>query len=723
MFDLSIIHLRLVFLHKILKKEEKLSFVEKIVLAILKDQGKGSYNATQVYKQVPLESTITKDQIYQALHQLVNKKMADEPSKGHFRYIQPARLFEAYVEYTRKGELMLIPTDGSNNNEPYFINYPMETPILPGDKVLAGIEFKGKRSRIFIHEIVETGKKIITGLLDVFENKCYLIPDKANIPFDVLVQGDIKPEYDNQKAAVRLLGFDKAKRAPIGELLEVLGKSGSNDAEMHSIVLEFGFRTQFLEEVVEETAAIPNEISNESIKNRKDLRELDVFTIDPADAKDFDDAISLEYKDNDTYRIGVHIADVSHYVKEHTALDKEAINRATSVYLVDRTIPMLPEKLSNNLCSLRPNEDKLAFSALLTLDSNAKVLDVWLGKTIIHSKKRFSYEEAQEIIVGKQVDEKWFQILTDVNNLAKKRTALRKKNGALGFESAEIRFKLDEHGKPLELYKKHRFDAHKLIEEFMLLANQEVARFVYEKKKPPYPFIYRIHDQPQQERLIDLMTFCKLFGYKLDLSNETNIRRSLNQLLIDTEGKPEAHMIQGMAIRSMAKAIYTAERKDHFGLAFKYYSHFTSPIRRYPDLLAHRLLEDILEGRSNGYTNENIEKLAKHSSNMEQKAAEAERASTKYKMAEFLEDKKGKVFTAIVSGITDWGIYAEIEENYCEGLIRYSDIKWDMFNYIEKEKKAVGKRTKKTFKLGDEIVVSVKNANKSLRQIDFYLEK
>lgn len=704
-----------------MKKEEKLSFVEKVVLAILKDKRKGSYNTAQVYRQIMPDSKIDKDQVYKALLQLANKKLLDQPSKGHFRYLEPTKLFEAYVEYTRKGELMLLPISETKDTQPYFINYPINTPVLPGDKVLAGIEYKGKRSYINIEKILEPGNKVITGLLDVFEGRCFLIPDKPTIPFDVVVTGEIKAEYDNHKAAVRLTGFDKNKRYPVAELLEILGANGSNDAEMHAIVLEYGFRTKFPEQVEKETEEIPDTPRKDELKNRNDLREITTFTIDPADAKDFDDAISIEYLPDGNYRIGVHIADVSHFVKEGTALDKEALNRATSVYLVDRTIPMLPEKLSNNLCSLRPHEDRLAFSVLLTLDANTKILDRWFGKTLIHSQRRFTYEEAQEIIEGKVTDEHWGPILTDVNKLAKKRTAARKKNGALGFESPEIRFKLDENQKPLELYKKVRFDAHKLIEEFMLLANQEVARFVYEKKKPPYPFIYRTHDQPQPEKLLDLMNFCKLFGYLIDISTENNIRKSLNALLVDSAGKPEEHLLQSMAIRSMAKAVYTSQRKDHFGLAFKYYSHFTSPIRRYPDLLAHRLLQDILENKTNPYTDTSIEQIAKHSSNMEQKASEAERASTKYKMAEYMEDKKGKVFDAVVSGVTEWGIYAEIEENYCEGLIRYIDIKTDQFTYHEKEKKAVGRRTKRTYRPGDPIRIRVKSANKNLRQIDFYL--
>jgi ribonuclease R len=449
------------------------------------------------------------------------------------------------------------------------------------------------------------------------------------------------------------------------------------------------------------------------------MRDAFCITIDPADAKDFDDAISLGKDAKGNILLGVHIADVSHFVTPGTAIDKEALMRGTSVYLVDRTIPMLPEKLSNDLCSLKPHVDRLAFSVIFTLNAQYEIIGEWFGKTVINSKRRFAYEEAQAVIETKQGD--FIDELLLLNKIAKHFEAIRFEHGALRFESKEIRFKFDENKRPVESYVKSRFDAHLLIETFMLMANQAVAKHVKLLKKPELPFIYRSHDLPPQDKLLDFARFCKLMGYPINIDNEVQMRKSFNELMERTANDPSAEMLQQMAIRTMSKAVYTAYRSDHFGLAFDFYTHFTSPIRRYPDLLVHRLLQQYLLSPKPSTSESEIEMIAKHSSNMEQKAAEAERASTKYTLALMMEQHIGKVMEATITGITEWGIYAMATEYHCEGLIRITDIKTDRFAYFEAEKKLVGQRTKRSYHLGDPVTVSVKKTDPQKRIIDFNL--
>jgi ribonuclease R len=505
----------------------------------------------------------------------------------------------------------------------------------------------------------------------------------------------------------------------LGRIIDILGEVGAADTEMHAIVAEFGFNTRFPDEVLEETDAIPNEILAKDWGERTDMRDVFCITIDPADAKDFDDAISLEKDNKGNYLLGVHIADVSHFVTPGSAIDREATQRGTSVYLVDRTIPMLPEKLSNDLCSLKPHVDRLAFSVIFTINPSLEIVNQWFGKTVINSKRRFAYEEAQDVIVNQQGD--FVEELTTLNRIAKHFEALRFENGALRFESKEIRFRFDENKKPIEAYVKSRFDAHLLIETFMLMANQAVAKHVKLMKKPELPFIYRSHDLPPQDKLLEFARFCKLMGYPINIDNEPQMRKSFNDLMERTADDANAEILQQMAIRTMSKAVYTAFRSDHFGLAFEHYTHFTSPIRRYPDLLVHRLLQQYLSNPTPVMSESQIELIAKHSSNMEQKAAEAERASTKYTLALMMEQHIGKTMEATITGITEWGIYAMATEYHCEGLIRLTDIKGDRFTYYEAEKKLVGQRTKRSYHLGDPITVSVKKTDPQKRIIDFNL--
>ncbi|MBL7811801.1 MAG: ribonuclease R [Bacteroidetes bacterium] len=700
-------------------KPEKLSFAEKIVLAVLEDTPKGTLNANRVLSRIPREAKLTTDVVYKALLRLANLNKVEQTSKGQFKFKHPPLEITGVIEFTRNGDGFVIPQSGDVQSGDIFVPREWLNHALPGDTVTVEVLQRGNRPKGRIEKILGRALRTYVGVLDVFENQGYLIPEKGLLQQDIKIQGKTETELDGMKALVQVYDYPENSRNPLGRIVDVLGKPGMNDTEMHSIVAEFGFHVHFSAAAEKEAAGFGQVIDAAEAGKRKDFRNTLTFTIDPADAKDFDDAISFKPLKNGHYEIGVHIADVSHYVTPASALDQDALVRGTSVYLADRTIPMLPENLSNHLCSLKPNEDRLAFSAVFEVTAECHVRHRWFGKTVIHSQRRFSYEEAQERIVSGEGD--LAQELQTLNTLAKHLQAERKKQGAIGFETEEVRFRMDENGKPLEVYLKKRFDAHKLIEEFMLLANKEVAQYVKTKQKPELPFIYRSHDAPPGDKLIELAKFCKLFGYSLDINSEKNLRHSLNRMLQEVEGKPEADVIQQMAVRTMAKAIYTSSRSDHFGLGFDYYTHFTSPIRRYPDLLAHRLLEQYLKDKPGGYNQDQIEGIAKHSCNTEQKAAEAERASTKYKMAEYLQDKTGQVFEAVVSGVTEWGIYAEIIENHCEGLIRLSDIRGDRWEYYEKERKIVGRRTRRSFHLGDVISIRIKSASPQLRQIDMTL--
>ncbi|RYG08447.1 MAG: ribonuclease R, partial [Chitinophagaceae bacterium] len=492
------------------------------------------------------------------------------------------------------------------------------------------------------------------------------------------------------------------------------------NTEMNAILAQYGFPLSFPPAVEKEANAIPEEIPETEIAKRKDFRKILTFTIDPADAKDFDDAISYQKLPNGNHEIGVHIADVSHYVLQGTELDKEAYSRATSVYLVDRVIPMLPERLSNGVCSLRPHEDKLCFAAVFELDDHANIQSEWYGKTVIHSDRRFSYEEAQEVIENKEGD--YASEILKLNELAYILRDRKFKNGAISFESTEVKFKLDENGKPIGVYVKERKDAHKLIEDYMLLANRKVAEFIATKLKGKnkLTFVYRVHDSPNMETLNTFANFASRFGYKINTKSDKEIAKSLNHLMADVEGKKEQNVLTSLAIRSMAKAIYTTKKTSHYGLAFEYYTHFTSPIRRYPDVMVHRLLQDYLAGEKSADA-EFYEVASAHSSAMEKRAAEAERASIKYKQAEYLEGNVGNVYPGIITGVTEWGMYVEIEENKCEGMVRLREISDDFYVLDEKNYCIVGQRKKKKYQLGDEVIIKVKKVDLAKRQIDFSL--
>ncbi|KQS25354.1 ribonuclease R [Dyadobacter sp. Leaf189] len=573
-----------------------------------------------------------------------------------------------------------------------------------------------------VTEIVKRNNAEIVGIIEINQRFAVVQPDNKKLFDPIFIEpGETKDANNGDKVIVKVKEWPTRRSQAEGELVQVLGKAGDNDVEMHAILAEFGLPYHFPEIVETEANKIPDTISEKEIAKRRDIRDWLTFTIDPVDAKDFDDALSVRYLEDDVVEVGVHIADVSHYVLPNTELEKEAYRRATSVYLVDRTVPMLPEKLSNNLCSLRPNEDKLAFSAIFEISPKGKLLKEWFGRTVIHSDKRYSYEEAQAVLDSGEGD--FPKELTTLNNLAKIFRAERFKKGAINFETNEVRFKLDENGKPLGIYKKERHDSNKLIEEFMLLANKRVAEYVYSlsKGEEKNTMVYRIHEAPDVERLKTFGTFVAKLGYKLNVEEENKIAKSMNAMLAKVEGRPEQNLIESLAVRTMAKARYSTQDDGHFGLAFTRYSHFTSPIRRYPDVMAHRLLQHYLNGGSN-VDKEAYEEAAKHSSERERLAAEAERASIKYKQVEYMSSMDpDQEFDGIITGVTEFGIFVEITETASEGLIRMTDLGDDFYELDKENYRIVGQRTKKIYAFGDKVKVKVKDTNLARRSMDLYL--
>ncbi len=590
---------------------------------------------------------------------------------------------------------------------------------MDGDtvKVLITKAKEGKSREGRVLEIVERAKNEIVGRIELSPRFAFVIADNRKIHQDIFVSlKQLNGATHNDKVLLKITQWPGYNKSPEGKVSEVLGQAGENDAEIHSIMAEFNLPFRFPEQVEAAAAKLTDKITKEDLDQRKDLRDLTTFTIDPLDAKDFDDALSVEYLDNGNFSIGIHIADVSHYVAPGSILDNEAYNRATSVYLVDRTIPMLPEKLSNGLCSLRPNEDKFTFSAVFEINQEANVVKEWFGRTLTHSNHRFTYEDAQTNIENKEgVFEKE---LTLLNTLTKKLKAKRFKNGAINFETTEVRFKLDEKGKPIELVTKVRKDAHKLVEEFMLLANKKVAEYVYNKVKgsDKLPFVYRTHDNPDPEKIKSFSNFAKKFGHSMSL-DEQEVSSSLNGLMTEIEGKPEQNILESLAIRAMSKAKYTSDENHHFGLAFEHYTHFTSPIRRYPDVMVHRLLQHYLE-KGKAAERKEIEEKCVHSSEMEKRASDAERASIKFKQVEFMKYAEDKPYPGVISGLTEWGIYVEIIETKCEGMIKLADLKDDYYEFDKDNYRVIGQRNKKMYTLGDLVTVRVENTDIDRRIID-----
>lgn len=633
--------------------------------------------------------------------------------------LKPAdgKLVKGTLDITRSGMGYVIAENSPND---ILIRPGDFNTALHGDTVRIRIkDSRGRRLQGIVEEVVQRKRTEFVGHLEMNKGFAFFIPEMDRPMPDIFIPAHfINGANDKDRVVVRLLEWEKDGKRPLGEVVNVLDAEDSNDVAMKEILLESGFPLQFPDEALEVAARIPDRISKEEIKNRKDIRGILTFTIDPVDAKDFDDAISFKRLKNGNYEIGVHIADVSHYVEAGTALDKEAYRRATSVYLPDRVNPMLPEHISNELCSLRPKEDKLTFSAIFELNHRGEVKDHWLGKTVMHSDHRFTYEEVQETIETKEGLYKEEILL--LNDMAQRMRKKRFQHGAISFSSQEVRFKLDEKGNPIGIIIKESKEAHQLIEEFMLLANRIVAEYLSKIKynHKPVLFPYRIHDDPDEEKLLPFVAFAKKFGHKFDTSSPDAIARSFNTMLEDVKGRPEQHVLEQLGIRTMAKARYSTENVGHYGLGFKHYCHFTSPIRRYPDIMVHRVLEQALNKK--GMPEKKMEERCKHCSERERAAMEAERASNKYKQVQYMKEFLGEEFDGVISGVASFGFWVETVDHKCEGLVSVNSLlEYDEFRHVESDYCLVGNRSGKKFRMGDKVRIKVVAANLVKRQLDY----
>ncbi|MBO5795542.1 MAG: ribonuclease R [Bacteroides sp.] len=625
---------------------------------------------------------------------------------------------------THNGKNTFTPEEGG---EPILIAERNSAHAMSGDKVRVAFHAKrrGHEPQGEVIEIIERAENTFVGTLEVGKGYAFLLTESRTLANDIFIPTNLlKRGKSGDKAVVRIIEWPERSKNPIGEVIDILGRSGENDAEMHAILAEFGLPYSYPANVERAAERISEEITAEEVAKREDFRQVTTFTIDPKDAKDFDDALSIQKLPNGRWEVGVHIADVSHYVPEGSLIDKEALKRATSIYLVDRTIPMLPERLCNYICSLRPDEDKLAYSVIFEMNDKAEVLQSRIVHTIIRSNRRFAYEEAQQVIETGEGDYK--EEILQLNKLAQILRDNRFKAGAINFDRYEVKFEIDENGKPIGVYFKVAKEANKLIEEFMLLANRTVAEKIgrVPKGKKAKVLPYRIHDLPDPEKLENLSSFIARFGYKIrTVGTKKDVSTSINRLLDEVQGRKEENLIETVSIRAMQKAKYSTHNIGHYGLAFDYYTHFTSPIRRYPDLMVHRLLTKYIDEDGRSASQQKYEELCEHSSSMEQIASNAERASIKYKQVEFMSERIGKTYQGVVSGVTEWGLYVEINENKCEGMIPMRDLDDDYYEFDEKNYCLRGRRKHNTYSLGDELTIRVARANLEKKQLDFELVK
>ena len=680
-------------------------------------------NYKQLGGKLEINDANGRNQIIKKLEELKSQKKITEITRGKYIIKDQKHYFEGIVDITSRGNAYVVCEDLEHD---IYIPSRNLNKALNNDlvKVYVYSRRKNKKQEGDIVEILKRDKIDFVGVLQLNKNFGFVIPDDPKMYSDIFIsESKLNDAKDGDKVLVEMKDWPSNSKNPFGEIKLVLGRPGDHNTEIHSILLEYGLPYTFPKEVEDFAAELPLDISEREIEKRRDMRGVPTFTIDPKDAKDFDDALSFQILDNGNYEIGIHIADVSHYLRENTILEDEAYQRATSVYLVDRVVPMLPEILSNNVCSLRPNEDKLSFSAIFEMDAKAQVIKEWFGRTVIHSDQRFTYEEAQNIIDSGTDKNKITFAITKLDILAKIIRKRRMQHGAISFDRTEVKFELDKNANPIGVFVKESNDSNKLIEEFMLLANRKVAEFIGKRKNensPKKTFIYRIHDEPNIDKLAALEGIINKFGYRIDTKSRKSTSESLNKLLADVHGKSESNMIETLTIRSMSKAIYSTDNIGHYGLAFDYYTHFTSPIRRYPDVMVHRLLQHYLDGGKSPKI-EIFEEKCKHSSEREFMASKAERDSIKYMQVKYMQDHIDIEFKGVISGVTEWGIYVEIIENKCEGMIRIKDIKNDYYIFDEKQYALVGQVTKNLYQLGDEVTVMVKRTDLERKHLDFKL--
>ena len=711
-------------------KKEK-DFSEKII-KILSNNANKAFNYKQIAAILDVDDTKSRNEIIHDLKVLAASKkiIESEPGKYLIKAISQD-YYEGKIDMTSRRTAYFICPEFE---EDVFIPTNNLNRALDGDivKVYVYNRRKGKRPEGEVIEIVERKKMEFVGVIDIQKNFAFVSTANAKMYTDIFIPKDKYGDAEQGDVViVKIEDWPKKADSPFGSVIKVLGKPGEHDTEIHAILAEYGLPYDFPIEVEVFAQKLDTSIQESEIAKRRDMRDTLTFTIDPKDAKDFDDALSFKKLDNGNYEIGIHIADVSYYVQEGTILDDEAYDRGTSVYLVDRVVPMLPEVLSNFACSLRPNEEKYTFSAVFEISENAQVLNQWFGRTVTYSDQRFAYEEAQVIIETKgnsipqeiSITGKAYEVSDDIRDatlkldeLAKILRSKRMANGAISFDKVEVKFNLNEAGEPEGVYFKVSKDANHLIEEFMLLANRKVAEFIGKQKKT---FVYRIHDEPNEDKLFNLQTVISKFGYSINLKSKADISKSLNNLLTEVQGKKEQNLVDTLAIRTMSKAKYSTQNIGHYGLAFDYYSHFTSPIRRYPDVMVHRLLQYYLDG-GKSVSEELYEEKCVHASNMEGLATSAERDSIKYMQVKYMQDHKDQEFLGVISGVTEWGIFVEIVENKCEGMCRIREIKDDYYTFDEKQYALVGATTHTLLQLGDEVIVKVKNADLVKKQLDFH---
>lgn len=690
------------------------------IMAFLQKESKKAFNYKQVAYAIGAEHPANRIDIINMLDDLATTGEIVEVSLGRYK-AKSNRGTENVGTFVRR-------SNGHNaviiDDEQILVAERNSMHALNGDKVrvVVSASKRGQEPEAKVIDIIEAKDQVFIGTLKVEKNYASLITDSKFLAADIILpRTKLKGGKSGDKAIARITYWDDNEMNPRGEIVDILGKAGENTAEMHAILAEFGLPYKYPESVEKAANKILPGITPEEVAKREDFRPVTTFTIDPADAKDFDDALSIRQLANGNWEVGVHIADVTHYIAPGSIIDKEARQRATSVYLVDRTIPMLPEHLCNGICSLRPNEDKLTFSAIFELDNEANIINSRIGRTVICSDRRFTYEEAQNIIETGKGD--FAKEVCKLNELAQIMRRRRFDHGALEFGRAEVKFEIDKDGKPLRVWFKESKEANKLIEEFMLLANKTVAESVGKtpKGKKAKTFVYRVHDNPDPEKISNFALIASRFGYKVNAEGRAkDVNKSLNRLLKDVKGKGEENMLAMLAIRSMAKAVYTVDNVGHYGLALDYYTHFTSPIRRYPDMMVHRLLQRYFDkGRSADKLK--TEDLCKHSSDMEQLAASAERASIRYKQVEFMQDKLGEIFTGVICGVTEWGLYVELQDNLCEGLVPIRDLADDYYDLDEKNYCLIGRKNHNKYTLGDRVKVQVARADLERKQLDFAL--